>query len=358
MVVRPRRVTATRGSHVGRIDGGSADSLGLMGQRTGTERVGVRDVAARAGVSSQTVSRVLNNHPHIRAETRQRVLDAMADLGYRVNNAARSLGTATTRTLGVIASDAALYGPAVGIAALETAARTAGRWIVTAYADAADEASVTAAAEHLLAQGVDGVVVVAPHVRTLDALASLGLPAAELHGDPGAARQREGAAAAVRHLLELGHTRIAHLSGPVQWREAAAREAGVQEALAEAGLAPRARWEGDWSAAAGAHAAAEVAAALRAPDGPTAVVVANDQMALGLMAGLADRGLSVPGDVSVTGFDDNPDAAYYRPALTTVRVDIVGEARRCIAEVLGLDAPGAPAAPILVARESTAPPRS
>jgi len=325
-------------------------------------KVGVRDVAALAGVSSQTVSRVLNDHPHIRDETRRRVLEAMAALGYRVNNAARSLGTATTRTLGVIASDATLYGPAVGIAALETAARTAGRWIATAYADAADAASVSAAAEHLLSQGVDGIVVVAPHARTLETLAGLELPVAELHGGPGAARQGEGAGSAVHHLVDLGHTRIAHLTGPAEWREAAARDAGVRAALAAAGLEPGPRWEGDWSADAGAHRAAEIAAAVRAPGGPTAVVVANDQMALGLMAGLADLGLAVPGDVSVAGFDDNPDAAYYRPALTTVRLDIEGEARRCIGEVLGLEAADAPALtpapPTLVARASTGPPRS
>ncbi|MCR2783619.1 MULTISPECIES: LacI family DNA-binding transcriptional regulator [unclassified Microbacterium] len=321
-------------------------------------KVGVRDVAALAGVSPQTVSRVLNDHPHIRVETRRRVLDAMAALGYRVNNAARSLGTATTRTLGVIASDATLYGPAVGIAALETSARTAGRWIATAYADAADAASVAAAAEHLLAQGVDGIVVVAPHKRTLETLAELGLPVAELHGGPGADRQREGAAAAVRHLVDLGHMRIAHLAGPADWREAAARDAGVRAALAAAGVEPGPRWEGDWSAAAGAARAAEVAAAVRAPGGPTAVVVANDQMALGLIAGLAALGVDVPTDVSVTGFDDNPDAAYYRPALTTVRLDIVGEARRCIGDVLGLEAPDAPVPPTLVVRDSTAPPRS
>jgi len=119
---------------------------------------------------------------------------------------------------------------------------------------------------------------------------------------------------------------------------------------------PGPRWEGDWSAAAGARRAAEVAAAVRAPGGPTAIVVANDQMALGLMAALADIGLAVPGDLSIAGFDDNPDAAYYRPALTTVRVDIDGEARRCIGEVLGLPEVDAPAPPLVVARASTAPP--
>ncbi|KAA9090048.1 LacI family DNA-binding transcriptional regulator [Microbacterium radiodurans] len=321
-------------------------------------RVGVREVAAAAGVSTQTVSRVINDHPHIRPETRGRVLAAMASLGYRVNNAARALGTATTRTIGVLATDTDLFGPAAGIAALERAARSAGRWIATAYADGTDAASVTAASEHLLAQGVDGIVVVAPHMTALAALASaeLGVPVSPLHAGGGAARQRDGAALAVDHLVDRGHRRIARLSGPAEWLEAVARDSGIDAALSRHGLTGAAQWRGDWSAASGAALAGEMTAALRAAEPPTAVVVANDQMALGLMAGLAATGVTVPDDVSVVGFDDNPDAAYYRPALTTVRLDIAGEARRCIAELV--DATGeipdtaVPGPPRLIERSS------
>jgi DNA-binding LacI/PurR family transcriptional regulator len=321
-----------------------------------TRRVGVRDVAARAGVSPQTVSRVLNDYPGIRAETRLRVLEAVAALDYRMNNAARALGTSTTRTLGVIASDATLYGPSVGIAALEAAARAAGRWVATAYADADEEASVDAATRHLVAQGVDGIVVLAPHARTLDAAAAAarGVPVAALHGGVGTEPQEQAAALAVAHLRSLGHRRIALITGPPEWLEAAARERGARRGLE--GLPPAATWQGDWSAAAGAEIAVALAAALRAPDPPTAVAVANDQMALGLIAGLDAADVDVPGDVSVTGFDDNPDAAYYRPALTTVRIDLTGEARRCVADVLGLAASTPPDAPALVVRDSTAAP--
>lgn len=325
--------------------GGDADS----------RRVGVREVARLAGVSSQTVSRVINEHPHIRPETRTKVLDAMASLDYRVNNAARALGTRTTRTLGVIASDATLYGPAVGIAALESAARAAGRWVATTYADASDEDSVADAARHLLAQGVDGMIAVAPHARTLDTLAAAGVPVVALHGGVGAQRQAEGAALAVSHLADLGHRRIARVAGPRDWPEAIARDGGVDEALAARGLEPGPRWAGDWSAAAGAMLAPEVAASVRSSAGPTGIVVANDQMALGLIAGLRDAGLDVPGDVSVVGFDDNPDAAFYRPALTTVRLDIAGEARRVVAMLVGDDGL-APESPTLVVRGSTGPP--
>jgi DNA-binding LacI/PurR family transcriptional regulator len=320
--------------------------------------VGVRDVAHAAGVSTQTVSRVINDHPSIRPETRDRVLTAIADLGYRVNNAARSLGTRTTRTLGVIASDATLYGPAVGIAALESAARDAGRWIAAAYADASAEASVRDAADRLLGQGVDGLIVLAPHAATLSALVAEhpGVAITALHAGPGAEEQEAGAALAVAHLVALGHRRIGRVAGPGEWLEARSREVGALRALAEAGLEPGPRWSGDWTAAAGAALAPGIAAAVRAPDGPTAVAVANDQMALGLIAGLREVGVGVPGDVSVAGFDDNPDAAFYRPALTTVGLDLAGEARRAVAAVLGEPA-SVPAPPQLVVRASTAVPR-
>ncbi|WP_125130700.1 LacI family DNA-binding transcriptional regulator [Microbacterium sp. 10M-3C3] len=317
-------------------------------------RVGVRDVARAAGVSPQTVSRVLNGYAGIRDDTRARVLEAVAALGYRMNNAARALGTRTTRTLGVVATNAALYGPSAGIAALETAARERGRWIATAYADADDTGSVQAAVEHVLSQGVDGIVLVAAHTRTRDVVAAAAstVPVVVLHEGVGAERQAQGAALAVRHVRALGHVRIAELAGPADWTEAAARSRGVAAALSEAGLAPAARWHGDWSAASGAAVATTAAAALATAGGPTAIVAANDQMALGLIAGLRGAGVDVPRDVGITGFDDNPDAAYYRPALTTVRLDLVGEARRAVAAVVGEDAPD-PGAPELVVRAST-----
>ena len=319
-------------------------------------RVGVREVARAAGVSTQTVSRVINDHPGIRPETRQRVVEAMAALDYRVNNAARALGTSRTRTIGILASDASMYGPAVGILALEAAARAAGRWVTAAYADAGDEASVVEAGRHLFAQGVDGIVVVAPHARTLSALdtAGLAVPVVALHGPDAVDLQRDAASIAVEHLTGLGHTRIAHLAGPADWIEAVARAEGFDQALAARGLASAGLWRGDWSAESGFAVTGGVARGIR-DDGTTAVFVANDQMALGLMAGLVGAGVAVPGDVSVVGVDDNPDAAFYRPALTTVRLDVAGEAARCIADVLGLPAPAAPAAPALVARASSAP---
>jgi DNA-binding LacI/PurR family transcriptional regulator len=308
-----------------------------------------------AGVSTQTVSRVLNDHPNIRPDTRARVLAAISELGYRVNNAARSLGTSTTRTIGVIVSDASLHGPSTGLAALDAAARAAGRWIATAYADGADEASMLSAADRLLTQGVDGVVVLAPHAATLGALevAHPNLAIAGLHAGAGAEHQAQGIGLAVEHLAHLGHRSIATLSGPRDWLESVARNRGFTEASRRLDLIPGPRWLGDWSAASGARSAPEIARAVREPGGLTAVVAANDQMALGLIAGLRLAGLDVPGDVSITGFDDNPDAAFFQPALTTVRLDLDGEARRVVASVLRSDEPPHPLPPTLVVRSST-----
>ena len=319
--------------------------------------VGVREVADLAGVSTQTVSRVLNGSQSVREQTRRRVLDAMTQLRYRPNNAARALGTAQTRTLGVVASDVTLYGPSVAIAELARAAREVGRWLSTAYADADDVASVEAAVAHLLAQGVDGIVLVAPHALATDALTALDLdvPVVVLH--VGAVdRQSEGEALVVDHLVHLGHRRIARLGGPPDWIEEASRRAGFDKALAGHGMTAAAGWVGDWSADSGAVVGRQVAAAVRAPGGPTAIVVANDQMALGLMTALREHGVQVPRDVSVVGFDDNPDAAHYDPALTTVRLDVAGEARRCAAAVFAAEQPPEPGPAVLVTRASVVPP--
>jgi DNA-binding LacI/PurR family transcriptional regulator len=319
-----------------------------------SRRVGVREVALRAGVSTQTVSRVINGATGVRAETSDRVLAAMAELGFRVNNAARALGTRKSRTIGVVAGDATLYGPTVAISELESAARERDRWIATAFVDAHDAGSVEAGSDWLVSQGVDGLIVVGPHEPTFDLLARVqrDVPVVGMHRGEGAAAQREGAALAVRHLLDLGHRRLVRLGGPPDWAEESARSRGYDDAVDGFGVDTVLRLHGDWSAAAGFAAAPDVSDA--ADRGATAVVVANDQMALGLIAGLAEQTISVPRDVSVVGFDDNPDAAYYRPSLTTVAIDIAGEARRCVGAALG-DSPSPVAdAPRLIARSSTA----
>ncbi|KQY78240.1 hypothetical protein ASD13_03680 [Microbacterium sp. Root1433D1] len=324
--------------------------------------VGVREVAARAGVSRQTVSRVLNDHPDVAPETQERVRGAMAELGYRMNNAARALGTRRSRTLGVLASDALQYGPSRSIAAIEASARGAGYWVSAAFADAGDSAAVVAAVDHLVAQGVEGIVVVAPHARTLAVLDDLRIdvPVITLHSAGHGARglsvdQTAGARLAVAALADAGHTRIAHLAGPADWLEAESRSDGFMAELAARNLEIGPVIEGDWSAGSGYAAIAAVR-----ESGVTAVFAANDQMALGLLSGLHEAGLAVPDDISVVGFDDIPDAAYYWPQLTTVRQDFEELARRAVAVVIGTVEPDSlvPILPELITRASVAaPPR-
>ncbi|MGH1524911.1 LacI family DNA-binding transcriptional regulator [Leifsonia sp. L25] len=323
---------------------------------------GVREVAAAAGVSRQTVSRVLNDHPSIRPATRERVLAAMADLNFRPNRAARMLTTARSRTIGVLASSASsLFGPASSIDAVEQAAREAGYFVTVAHAASLDPGDLGAAVDHLGAQSVEGVIVIAPQRAAQEAMTALSLavPSVTLHGagiagDDGVfVDQVEGARLATRHLLARGHTRIAHLSGPGDWSEARARRDGFVAELAAAGLDPVVSREGDWTAASGAAIGAEL---LDDPD-LTAVFSSNDQMALGLLHAARERGRRVPEDLAVVGFDDIPEAAYFAPPLTTVRQDFAELGRRGVARLVALIegrelAFDAPVAPVLVVRAS------
>ena len=298
----------------------------------------IRDVAREAGVSYQTVSRVLNDHANIRAETRQKVLDAMARLDFRPNRAARMLATSRSHTVGVLAAvNGSYFGPTSSIAAIEDAAREAGYSTMLTNPRDVDAASLREAVRHLIDEGVEGIVVLAPQTRTAEVLADLGTPIpivimqSELRdADAGLSVDNElGAALAVRHLLGLGHRRIALVAGPADWTEAAARTRGFEAALRDAGHEAAAVAAGDWTAESG-YAAFQ---RLRAHDF-TAVFCANDQMALGLVHAASDRGVHVPEQLSVVGFDDVPESAHYLPPLTTIRQDFDELGRRAIATLL------------------------
>ncbi|KQR24759.1 LacI family transcriptional regulator [Agreia sp. Leaf335] len=326
----------------------------------------IRDVARLAGVSHQTVSRVLNAHPSIRPETRERVLAVMGELNYRPNRAARALVTSRSATLGVLSASSAQYGPASSIRAIERAARAEGYFVNTVNVDGSDVGEIEAALTHLLDLGIEGLVVIAPQVRVFDALVSLGLDlpfvtmqSTGRQGDHAlSVDQITGARRATRHLIDLGHTRIQHLAGPLDWIEAEARIVGFHAELEAAGLPRVEPLVGDWTPESGYAAGQTIAR----DGGPTAVFSSNDQMALGLLHALRDAGLDVPGDVSVVGFDDIPEAAHFWPPLTTVRQDFDEFGRRCIGLLLAAirSAPAEERAlvPDLIVRSSTAPPRS
>jgi len=294
----------------------------------------INDVAAVANVSYQTVSRVLNGHPNVKESTRLAVLTAINQLGYRPNNAARTLVTGRSSTLGVIildVNDSDGLSPLYGI---ERSAREHGYFVGTANLDHVGRASVQAAVDHLSEQRVAGFLVITPIEVASDALASLpsDIPVVAIEGQPGrgiataAVNQAAGARAATEHLLELGHETVFHVRGPSDWMQTQDRISGWRQALTDAGREAPMPLAGDWRPRSGYEAGLMLA---RIPE-ITAVFAGNDEMALGLLLAFSERGLSVPDDVSVVGFDDGDEPGYYNPPLTTVRQDFRAVGRRGI----------------------------
>ena len=299
----------------------------------------IRDVAALAGVSYQTVSRVLNNSESIKDSTRLRVQEAIDELGYRPNQAARALVTSRSRSIGVLAADSnEQYGPTTAINSIEHHARQAGYRLSITNINSSDSSSIKAGLDYLLSQAVEAVVVIAPQVRVFDVIneLSLSVPFVTLEStgrDPRhslSVDQIAGARLATKHLIDLGHEDILHISGPQDWIEAEARMQGFLHEINAADLRVRAPVLGDWSAHFGYYAGLEL---LKFRDF-TAVFTGNDQMALGFMHACNELGLSVPGDISVVGFDDIPEAAHFWPPLTTVRQNFAEVGRRAISLLL------------------------
>ena len=317
---------------------GDTDGRPAAGDASGRAGAVMADVARIAGVSKQTVSRVFNDQPRVRGETRERVLSAARQLGYRPNSAARALITGRTRTLGVIASDATSYGPAATLHAINVAARDAGYFVSAVPLRATDHGSVLDAVERLTSQGVDGIITIASQKTVARALADTPhrVPMVTLdrsleeHVPMVTVDEEQGARRATEHLLHLGHRTVLHLAGPADWIAAEERATGWRTALEAAGAPVIAPLTGDWSAESGYAVGRELAARAEA----TAVFAANDQMALGLLLALAEAGRRVPRDVSVIGFDDIPEAAFMIPPLTTVRHNFAEIGRRCMALML------------------------
>ena len=323
------------------------------------------DVAARAGVSVMTVSRVLNGFAGVTEETRLRVEEAVASLGYRANTAARVLAGGRSRTLGVMAVETEQFGPSHMLFAIEAAARRAGHAVtfVTLNRNGSD---MEATLDQLRASHVQGVIVVAPVRRVVEAATRLegDMPLVVVGGDPAIGAptvtidQVGGARIATRHLLDLGHGTVHHVAGPQTWIDATARLRGWSDALREYPAPGGRSVAGDWSARRGYEAGLRLAGEADV----TAVFAANDQTALGVIRGLRDAGRRVPEHVSVIGFDDTPESGYYLPPLTTVRQDFGEVGRRSVELLLSLFDGElverhvvVPAA--LVERASTAPPR-
>ena len=281
------------------------------------------DVARLAGVSYQTVSRVINDAQHVSARTREKVQQAMADLHYVPNRGAQQLAGKRTRTLGLITTDLALHAPSQIASAVKSRAGERGASVLISMVEQPQQC--LDAVQELLAQRVEGLLVNVPleddQAERLKAQAAP-VPVLFLDVSPEAQVQSlvfdagQGARLGAEHLIALGHRRIALLSGPDSSVSSRARLSGWRETMAQAGLEPCAVAYGDWSAASGYEKAHQLLAEITLPE---AILVANDQMALGVLRACAEKGVAVPGQVSVMGFDDTADSAWFTPPLTTIR---------------------------------------
>ena len=300
----------------------------------------IREVAREAHVSVATVSRVLNEKGPVRDETRQRILEAAARLGYSPNAAARSLSTRKTGTIGVLLPD--LYGEFFSevIRGLDLAARRSGYHLLVSSSHS-DRSEVEAVLRALRGR-VDGLIVMSPEAdaRTLQANLPASLPIVLLNVraersafDSIHIDNYGGAAAMVRHLAGAGHRRIAHVKGPLENNDALERLAGYRDALRSAfddGMEP-VELEGDFSEESGDRAGREILGMSPRPD---AVFAANDGMAIGLLHAFQKAGVKVPEEIAVAGFDDIPIARFLTPPLTTVGVAIADLGERAIQRLL------------------------
>ncbi|MFC3688846.1 LacI family DNA-binding transcriptional regulator [Aquipuribacter hungaricus] len=325
----------------------------------------LKDVAREAGVSFQTVSRVVNHGPRVSVATRDRVLAVIDELGYRRNEAARALKTNRSRTIGVIADASPRFGPVSTLAAVESAARRAGYTALVATMSNPGPQLVTDSFRDFTERGVEGVVVIAPRVSMAQVAqeTSPDIPLVMLA--PGADTlpgitvfyedQELGARLAVRHLHQLGHREVAHLAGSQEWLDGRVRLRGWQTELEARDLPAGPVRFGDWSG----DSAYRIGQEMLAEGLPTAIFVASDLMALGFVRALSEAGASVPRDISVVGFDDNEFAPHTNPPLTTVRQSFATVGTRCMEILLGLieghEVDTTPAAPQLIVRQSTAP---
>lgn len=291
-----------------------------------TKRIpSIVDVARVAHVSHQTVSRVINKKPNVKNSTRIRVELAMEEIGFRPNSAARALVTGQSSIIAVLSYDTTLFGPASMLHAVQHAAREMGYTVTLISLKSINPVSVMAGLEEIANLRAEGVVIIAPQGVGQEVLqkiprnlSAVFIEGGEVTSTPSVEVDHlQGAILATRHLMELGHNNIAHISGPSDWFAAERRKVGWQQALAEGKLKAATCIEGDWSPESGYLATKQILK----DKSVTAIFSANDDMAIGAYRAISELGLSIPGDVSIVGFDDVHLCPFLCPALTSVRQD-------------------------------------
>jgi DNA-binding LacI/PurR family transcriptional regulator len=300
----------------------------------------IRDVAARAGVSRQTVSRVINQDPRVAEATRAQVERAVSDLGYQPNVIARAMSRGRAHTLACLSPNLTDYTFASIIEGAEAEARKLGYFLLSSSAP--EVGAFTALANELVSgRRVDGMLVITPYIdgrdKHLPECPAVLIGATSRRRGVGSLTLDEGCAGqlAIDHLLGLGHRRIGMIHGPTIEDCVRDRSAGARAALKRAGLSlPAERVAGgDWSPTSGYRAMHRLLE--RAPD-LTGVFVQNDQMAVGAIRAAREAGRRVPDDLSIVGFDDIPAASYIDPPLTTIRQDFAAMGRAAVHELISL----------------------
>jgi LacI family transcriptional regulator len=307
-----------------------------------TRDMTIHDIARMCRVSAQTVSRVINDRPDVAPATRHAVQAAIASAGFRPNAVARSLAHRRSWTIGVIASGLGHFGVAETLTAITDASDSAGYALLVKEFAGVETRDVLPIIEFLVVHQVEGIICFTPQLHFDAGALVAGLPAScppIVFVKPGKTPDYTmisidsfgGSSAATKHLIALGRRRIAHLGGPGEWREAQDRRDGWLAALAEAGLVPGASIAGDWSSASGENAFGQMIELQPDMDG---VVVANDQMALGALLVAHRKGIRVPEDLAVVGFDGVPESAQFIPPLTTIEQPLHEQGRQAVERLL------------------------
>jgi LacI family transcriptional regulator len=335
--------------HIRRVTGNIAAVSGLV-NRPPT----IRDVAERAGVSHQTVSRVINDNPRVTAATRDRVLASIKELGFVPSPLARGLLSNRTRSLGVVAEDISDHFFARMAAGAEAEARRRGYYLMIGSVEPDDDEA--GYLRLMLERRVEGLIVARPSVPLSTEALSAGIPVVAVgvgaHSDVSVVDvdNRQGGYRATKHLLDRGHRRIATIVGPATWPSAAARLQGYRDALQEAGADELVEYADGWGLEDGLAAASRL---LERNVDFTALFAQSDLIALGAMRRLRETGLRIPADVSIVGYDDLPVADYVEPALTTVHqpmLEVGAVAAGLLLDQLAGGAPLPAAAHLLPAR--------
>ena len=307
-------------------------------------RATIKEVASAAGVSTQTVSRVINERPDVSPETRARVQNIIDRLNYQPSALARSLIRQRSYTLGVVIAGLKYIGLSRTLSGITAAAEEAGYAILLKEQPRFDANNIAPVFQFFVSHHVDGVIWAVPEVGdnrswvnqfSLD----LDIPVVYLTMEPQenisvvSINNYLGGRMAMSHLLEQGYRHIGHISGPLDWWEARQRMAAWKDALIEARLEVRDEYwvEGNWSSASGAQAVEDIFEQYPEID---SIFVANDQMALSVFQAACQKGLRIPEDLGVVGFDNIPESAYFWPPLTTIQIEQNSVGRVAVEEMV------------------------